>query len=580
MPELCSSAPADQLPKKRLDTLAAPSSSSSSDPEHSLSNHLNRWEEELLNDHDSPFLLQGIRDGFRITDPDRTLKPAEVSNYYDTSPEVVNKVAEQIITEVKNGRYVITDSKPTIVSGLGAIIKPSGGVRLIHDCSRPLEGSINSMASDEHCHYQTLKEATEFIKPGYFMAKLDLESAFRSVPLHPDEFEVTGMKFKFPGNSRSSYLYDTRLPFGAKKSPSIFNRLTQSVRRMMAKRGYHRLIAYLDDFLIVAPTKEECKAALNTLLRLLRDLGFAISYNKVEAPTQIITFLGIQISSLDMRLSLPEEKATTLESLLDSFADRRHATRTQLQSLAGKLNWACQVVTGGRTFLRRILSSIDALAKPRHKLRLDSLFFADLRWWKDFFHHFHGTTISSAISRPTVAIEMDSCGSASGITYEDDWLFSHWESDAPLMASWHINHKEAASAVLAARRWGHLWSGCEVVVFSDNKAAIGMLNKGSTPHEPMMTLLRELFWLSATHDFSISATYLPGASNLFADTVSRLHLGSNLLQWTLLSQIDLVPDCLDRFVSCLINHMSPLSLFQLLPQLPRLGMIRASSTRK
>ena len=72
-------------------------------------------------------------------------------------------------------------------------------------------------------------------------------------------------------------MYDTRLPFGASKSPGIFNRLTQSVRRMMERHGY-TVICYLDDFLVVAQTQAQCLPAMHTLSRLLRRLGFAISW--------------------------------------------------------------------------------------------------------------------------------------------------------------------------------------------------------------------------------------------------------------------------------------------------------------
>ena len=46
-------------------------------------------------------------------------------------------VQAQIVEESEEGRYNVSSEKPQIVSALGAIPKSSGGVRLIHDCSRP-----------------------------------------------------------------------------------------------------------------------------------------------------------------------------------------------------------------------------------------------------------------------------------------------------------------------------------------------------------------------------------------------------------------------------------------------------------
>ena len=68
------------------------------------------------------------------------------------------------------------------------------------------------------------------------------------------------------------------------------------------------MIVYLDDFLIIADSKEECAQALNCLIQLLRRSGFAIHWGKVIDPTNRITFLGIELESISMSLRLPKDK--------------------------------------------------------------------------------------------------------------------------------------------------------------------------------------------------------------------------------------------------------------------------------
>ena len=76
--------------------------------------------------------------------------------------------------------------QPDIVSAIGAIPKKdSDEVRLIHDCSRPVGCSLNSHATIDKQKFQTLDEATQLISPRAYMAKVDLKSAYRSVPIHP-----------------------------------------------------------------------------------------------------------------------------------------------------------------------------------------------------------------------------------------------------------------------------------------------------------------------------------------------------------------------------------------------------------
>ena len=90
--------------------------------------------------------------------------------------------------------------------------------------------------------FQTLGDVINMLKPSYFMVKIDLGHAYRSVPIHPSNYTATGLKWRFTRKEEFSYYYDTRLPFGAKYSPEISHRLTQAVRRMMAIRGFHSVV--------------------------------------------------------------------------------------------------------------------------------------------------------------------------------------------------------------------------------------------------------------------------------------------------------------------------------------------------
>ena len=178
--------------------------------------------------------------------------------------------------------------------------------------------------------------------------------------------------------------------FGCRKSPEIFHRLTQAVKRMMSRRGYEDVFVYLDNFLIVGNTKSACQAAYDTLLQLLKDLGFQISARKLVPPTQCLTFLGVQLDTVRQEMSLPEAKLEELQALISQFAKKHRVNKKQLQRLAGKLNRACRVVFGGRTFLRRVLDTMNALSSRTAKCRLSKEFHQDLHWWDTFLKRFNG----------------------------------------------------------------------------------------------------------------------------------------------------------------------------------------------
>ena len=127
------------------------------------------------------------------------------------------------------------------------IPKPDGGIRLIHDCSRPSGQAVNDYCTTEWKQkFSTVDEAAPLITKGCFMVKVDLKSAYRSVSLSDLSKSVTGLRWQF-GNS-TVFLRDTRLPFGSKLAPVIFHRLSQAGRRMLKRRGLAGVVVYLDDF--------------------------------------------------------------------------------------------------------------------------------------------------------------------------------------------------------------------------------------------------------------------------------------------------------------------------------------------
>jgi hypothetical protein len=402
---------------------------------------------------------------------------------------------------------------------MGVIPKQGGGVRIIHDCSRPLGSAVNDYAPDlEKQRFQTTDDAAKLVSHGCFLAKCDLRHAYRSVALSPESQAVTGFKWDFPGGTQ--YFVDRKLPFGSKRGPMVFHRLSQAVKRMMARRGF-RIIAYLDDFLICEKSRGRCMLALNTLISLLRQLGFDINWSKVVDPTHQLIFLGIEFDSLAMALQLPEEKLVALREELAVFSDRKRASKKQIQSLAGKLSWAAQVIFGGRAFLRRIIDSICLLKHSSHKMCLSREFRQDVSWWLDFMSTFNGKSLLLD-RRPLAAIYTDACVNGGGASWNNDWFYVNWHVDFPEVSDCHINEKETLAVVLAAVRWAPNFANKRVHVYCDNSATVGSINKGSSRNKVIMQAIRSLFWLSAVHNFHISARHIRGENNGVADAVSRL----------------------------------------------------------
>lgn len=81
----------------------------------------------------------------------------------------------------------------------------------------------------------------------------------------------------------------------------------------------------------------------------------------MEGPSTKITFLGITICSVSMTLTIDDQNLADFKTLLQGFAMKKHASRTQLESLAGKMSWISQVCHGGRIYLMRVFAMICSL---------------------------------------------------------------------------------------------------------------------------------------------------------------------------------------------------------------------------
>lgn len=477
----------------------------------------------MEDDIDRKFILDGLKNGFDIIDRDSSPVPVQCDNHLSARPgsPLFRQATDQVLKEIRMGNYEIVSEPPEIISPMGVIPKPDGGVRLIHDCSQPEGFSVNDYCTAEWKQkFSRVDDAAALVTKGCFMAKVDLKSAYRSVPISSHSQRVTGLRWQF--GKQTVYLRDKKLCFGSKLAPGVFHRLTQAVRRMLKRRGLNATVVYLDDFFIKADSFEGCAQALQVLISLLRKLGFSINWNKVIDPTTKITFLGIEIDSDDMCLRLPEEKLLQVREELSKFQGRKRATKKQLQSLAGKLNFCASVIYGGRVYSRRIIDTINRLKADNHKIKLTGGIRADIAWWQSFMATFNGR--SMLLDRhPIQSVFTDSCEIAAGGIYEGDWFYCNWEIDWPRVSKLHINSKEILAVFLAVCRWAPCWQNKRIYIQSDNVTTVSTINRGTSRDPFLMSCLRILFWLSARYNFHITARHLPGILNTVSDGISRLH---------------------------------------------------------
>ena len=149
---------------------------------------------------------------------------------------------------------------------------------------------------------------------------------------------------------------------------------------------------------------------------LLAELGLEESLSKACPPATIQTCLGVQFDTVQMTLSVTPTRLTEIETLLVSWSTKKSATKSELQSLVGKLSFISKCVRQSRLFLSRILALLRTLRQNGHSTRLSTEFRRDIAWWLRFMRTYNGVSIISSLvwTAPDAVFSTDACLSGCG----------------------------------------------------------------------------------------------------------------------------------------------------------------------
>ena len=269
-------------------------------------------------------LVSDIIDGFKVVDDNMDLSSMhyECENYNSVySPENKAKLDNIIGKELSEGYLKIVHEKPTCIHSMGAVTKPDGGIRPITDCSMPSDISVNNYCSNfiQEFQYKNVDNVLAMLQEGDYMVVVDIKSAYRPVPIFTDHRRYLGLKWEI--NGETVFIEDSRLCFGLCLGPSYFNKISGFVYNILADMYNIQAVNYLDDFIVIGATLEEATWAQKVnipkvVIKILRYLGFYISWGKITPPSQVCRYLGLDIDSIRMEVRLPKDKLEKLINLL------------------------------------------------------------------------------------------------------------------------------------------------------------------------------------------------------------------------------------------------------------------------
>ncbi|RXN04501.1 poly [Labeo rohita] len=444
-------------------------------------------------------------------------------------PDVVNDLIQK---EVNSGFMIGPFDNPPFevfrISPVGvATRKFSGKKRLIIDLSSPHNSpvpSINSLIPlDEFSlRYHDIDQAVELIKTagrGAWLAKVDITSAFKVMPIHPDSWHLFGIRWL------EKFYFAVRLTFGCKSSPKIFDMLSEAICWILLNNyAIPHLIHLLDDFLVISPPDAIPAAHILTIQKVFSKLGIPIAEEKTMGPATSIEFLGINLDSVKFQVSLPKEKIDRIILVSSTLLTSPSCSKRELLSLLGHLNFAMRIIPQGRPFISHLLSLASLVHALEDLISLSHACRNELRLWIMFLKQWNGLSLfyNNLVSSPIdIQLFTDAAPSTGfGGFYQGRWFASPWPPQlqgSPQSSAFF----ELYPLVVAAYLWGNEWTSKSILVHCDNEAAVQCINKGRS-HSPALTpLIRRLIWISACDQFILVAKHVPGSENQIADSLSR-----------------------------------------------------------
>ncbi len=219
--------------------------------------------------------------------------------------------------------------------------KRDGGLRPILDL-RP----INRALCERPFRMLTLKQILAQIRPGDWFASVDLKDAYFHIQIAPHHRRF--LRFAF---ENTAYQYSV-LPFGLALAPRTFSKCVDAALSPL-RAGGMRILNYLDDWLILAQSRDTLLSHIDSLLIHLESLGLCVNRRKsILAPSQSILYLGVCIDSLEMRARLSRERVAAILSYLRHFREGSSVHLKEFQRLLGLMASASAVCHLGLLHMR------------------------------------------------------------------------------------------------------------------------------------------------------------------------------------------------------------------------------------
>jgi len=434
----------------------------------------------------------------RSYDHEIRLKEGETAPWgpiYPLSEVELETLREWLKDMLRTGK--IRRSTSSVSSPILFVPKPHGrGLRLCVDYR-----GLNRVTIANRYPLPLMSELQDRIRGAQFFTKIDLKNGYHLVRIKEGDEWKTAFRTRYG-------LYEFLvMPFGLCNAPATFQDMINHIFRDLLDQG---LVAYIDDLLIYASTREKHDQIVTEVLKRLRDNRLAVSAEKCEWAKEEVEFLGYVIGRDGVKMS--QEK---VEGVLEWKTPK---SLVEVQQFLGFAN-----------FYRRFIRDYSRIARP-----LTELTKGDGKSWtwtseaEQAFTELKQRFTTAPIlahfdpTRPVI-VESDASDFALGAVLSqrdsDNRLHPvafHSRKFSPAEINYEIHDKELLAIVDSFKHWRRYLEGAahQVQVFSDHQnleyfTTTKVLNR------------RQARWAQELAGIDFKIFYRPGVKNGKPDALSR-----------------------------------------------------------
>ena len=344
---------------------------------------------------------------------------------------------------------------------------------------------------------------------------IDLKDAYLHIPIHPLSRRFLG--FQFLGRT---FQYKV-LPFGLKDSPWVFTRVVATLVGHLRQLGL-RLFYYLDDWLLVAESRDLLESHLRTTLLWTRDLGFLVNWEKSSlTPQRLPSYLGAHLDIPRLLARPSEHRVLALQEVIQDLTKGPLASALLWQKFLGHLASFVDLVPNCRLLMRplqlHLLRYFTPLIDSQDKLvplspEIKVLCVA----WASPSRLLEGKPFAAL--PPSLVITTDASGQGWGAVLHPHRVSGVWSKEEALD---HINTLELKAVLLALQNLESLVVGHSLLIRSDNMTVVSFINhQGGTHSLSLCRLALDLWEWCLRRRILLHAAHIP-EENIVADFLSR-----------------------------------------------------------